>query len=532
MGPASRAEADRAADITNADESVAVVLTTFNDATFLREAVSSVVAQKRPADEIIVVDDGSDVSPAPLLAEFPQIALLCKSNGGLSSARNLGLYFARSRYITFLDADDRLQPNAIETGLACFARRSEAAMVYGGHRRIQAHGKPLGVGIFHALGNDAYADLLTGNHIGMHATVLYRRDVLLTLGGFDEGLRRCEDYDLYLRLALTYPIASHPEIIAEYRWHGANMSRDRGEMLRAVLAVHDRHHGQTPAQRKAWRKGQRNWRNWYETGQLEEWEGQIVNRSVKRTLRRLALFAVMQTKDRLGSGRLRSLLSRARDKWPPPLGTVDFGQLGTTRPISLDFGRDRGTPIDRYYIESFLAHRTADIGGRVLEIGDDTYSRRFGGARITQQDVLHLDVQHPNASLVGDLTQPGVLPDGVFDCIILTQTLQLIFDLKQAVERLHAALRPGGVLLLTAPGISPIDREEWGDHWCWAITSVSIRKLFEPHFGPELEIQTHGNVFAATAFLQGAALEEVDRTKLDVCDPAYPVIVTLRARKR
>jgi SAM-dependent methyltransferase len=168
----------------------------------------------------------------------------------------------------------------------------------------------------------------------------------------------------------------------------------------------------------------------------------------------------------------------------------------------------------------------------VLEIGDDAYSRRFGGSKITQQDVLHLDVKHPNASLVGDLTQAGVLPDGVFDCIVLTQTLQLIFDLKQAVKRLHAALRPGGVLLLTVPGISPIDRGEWGDQWCWALTPVSIRKLFEPHFAPELEIQTHGNVFAATAFLQGAALEEVDRAKLDIYDPAYPVIVTLRARKR
>src|SRR6266446_1258255 len=129
-----------------------------------------------------------------------------------------------------------------------------------------------------------------------------------------------------------------------------------------------------------------------------------------------------------------------------------------TTPISLDFGWDRGTPIGRYYIESFLADRTADISGRVLEIGDDAYSRRYGGSQITKQDVLHLDVNHPIASLVGDLTQPDVLPDGAFDCILLTQTLQLIFDLEQAVRRLHAALRPGGVLLFTVPGISQIDR--------------------------------------------------------------------------
>jgi glycosyltransferase involved in cell wall biosynthesis len=253
--------------VTEVGKSVAVVLTTYNDAAFLREAISSIVDQRRPADEIIVVDDGSDVSPAPLFADLQNVVLLRKSNGGLSSARNAGLQRARSRYITFLDADDRLEPNAIAAGLACFARRPEAAMVYGGHRRIQADGKPLGPDRLQAVGEDPYADLLTGNFIGMHATVLYRRDVLLALGGFDEGLRRCEDYDLYLRLARSHPIAAHSEIIAEYRWHGHNMSSDTQEMLRTALAVHERHRPKRGPLLKAWNAGQRNWKAWYSTGQ-------------------------------------------------------------------------------------------------------------------------------------------------------------------------------------------------------------------------------------------------------------------------
>jgi glycosyltransferase involved in cell wall biosynthesis len=531
MGLISEAEVDGTGDVTKIDQTVAVVLTTYNDTAFLREAISSVIAQKYPANEVIVVDDGSDVSPAPVFADFPQVMLLQKSNGGLSSARNAGLHFARSRYIIFLDADDRLEPNAIEAGLACFARRPEAGMVYGGHRRIRADGTPLSVDLFRAVDEDAYADLLMGNCVGMHAAVLYRRDVLVALGGFADGVSGCEDYELYLRLALTYPIASHPEIIAEYRWHGANMCRNRRKMLRGVLAVLDRHPGYTRAQRKAWRIGQRNWRDWYEIGQIEMWEGDKVEPSAKRTLRRWASSVVIETKALLKNIRLQ-LRCRARRTWPPPPGKVDFGQLDSVRPISLDFGWDRGTPIDRYYIESFLARRAADIRGRVLEVGDDGYCRRYGGSHITQQDVLHVDVKNQHATLVGDLTEPGVLPDGAFDCVVFTQTLQLIFDLKQAVTRLHAALRPGGVLLLTVPGISPIDRDEWGDRWCWALTPVSIRKLFEPLFGTELEIRADGNVFAATAFLQGAALEEIDRAKLDVHDPAYPVIITLRARKR
>jgi GT2 family glycosyltransferase/SAM-dependent methyltransferase len=515
----------------NVEESVAVVLTTYNDAVYLRDALSSVFAQERHPDEVIVVDDGSTVSPAPIVEEFPMAILLRKNNGGLSSARNLGLHRARCRYITFLDADDRLEPNATASGLDCFARRPDAAMVYGGHRRIRATGERVGSDNYKAVSKDAYGDLLSGNRIGMHATVLYRRDILMTLGGFDEGLRRCEDYDLYLRIARSYPVASHPDIIAEYRWHDHNMSRNTEEMLRAALAVHARYRGQTPEQRRAWRAGKHNWKAWYRTGQLD-WDGPLPRAAGKSALERLACSTARLIKDRFHNGRLPALLARARRTWPPPIGLVDFGQLSNTSPISLNFGWDRGTPIDRYYIENFLAKHAEDITGRVLEIGDDSYSRRYG-SKVSKQDVLHIDPHHAKATLFGDLTQPGILPDEAFDCIILTQTLQLIFELEESVTRLNAALKPGGILLLTVPGISPIDRGEWASQWCWSFTAVSIRRLFLRRFTSDaLDIKTHGNVFAAMAFLQGASLEEIDRSKLDIHDQAYPVIITLRAQKR
>lgn len=524
----SSRETDEIIGTANVEQSVAVILTTYNDATYLREALSSVFAQERHANEVIVVDDGSFVSPAPILADFPKATLLRKSNGGLSSARNLGLHRARSRYITFLDADDRLEPNAIASGLACFARRPDAAMVYGGHRRIRANGDRAGCDNYTAVSEDAYCDLLSGNRIGMHATVLYRREVILALGGFDEGLRRCEDYDLYLRIARRYPIASHPEIIAEYRWHGHNMSRNTEEMLQAALAVHARYLGHTPEQRRAWRAGKRRWIAWYRRGQMQWGDASEADRSV---LERLAPTTTRLIKNRLRNSWLHALLARAGRTWPPPLGLINFGGLSNTRPISLNFGWDRGTPIDRYYIENFLADQAGKITGRVLEIGDDTYSRRYG-SNVSRQDVLHIDPHHANATLFGDLTEPGVLPDEAFDCIVLTQTLQLIFQLEKAVTHLYTALKPGGTLLLTVPGISSIDRGEWADSWCWSFTAVSIRQLFQVLFVSEtLDIKTHGNVFAATAFLQGAALEEIDRAKLDIQDQAYPVIITLRCQK-
>jgi len=512
------------------DESVAVVVNTYNDEAYLREALLSVFAQEHRADEVIVVDDGSRVSPISITGEFPSVVLLRKSNGGLASARNLGIQRARSRYITFLDADDRLEPNAIASGVACFAAAPEAAMVYGGHRRIHANGERAGSDHFQSLSEDPYSDLLMGNRIGMHATVLYRREVLLQLGGFDERLRRCEDYDLYLRIARNHVIASHPDIVAEYRWHGQNISRDTEQMLQTVLEVHSRYRGQTKEQRKAWREGRRNWIAWYDEGQLE-WDGQTPSPNHSSMFRRLMRSISRLVKNKYRNSPVHGLVAGTLGAWPPPVGALDFGGLSSTTPVSLNFGWDRGKPIDRYYIERFLASNAGDITGRVLEVGDDTYSRLYG-SNISLMDILHVDPHYAKATLHGDLSRPGVLPEGVFDCIVFTQTLQFIFELEEAVSHLYVALKPGGTLLLTVPGISPIDRGEWGESWFWSFTPASVRRLFQLSFPADaIELKAHGNVFAATAFLQGAALEEVDVAKLDEPDPAYPVIITLRARK-
>jgi SAM-dependent methyltransferase len=207
-----------------------------------------------------------------------------------------------------------------------------------------------------------------------------------------------------------------------------------------------------------------------------------------------------------------------------------YGRASSTAPLCREYGYSRGTPIDRYYIESFLEEHAADIRGRVLEIGDDTYSRRFGGGRITRQDVLHVQPGHPHTTIVGDLAEPGVLPPHAFDCIVLTQTLHLIFDMARAVEQLHAALRPGGVALITVPGISPIHGGPWKESWYWSLTALALARLLSGPFEPDkVSVVTRGNLFAATAFLHGAAVEEVDTAKLDLFDPAYPVTVAARA---
>lgn len=205
------------------------------------------------------------------------------------------------------------------------------------------------------------------------------------------------------------------------------------------------------------------------------------------------------------------------------------GQIASLSPLSTDWGFDRGLPVDRYYIERFLGTHSADIRGRVLEVAEDTYSGRFGGSKLQRQDILSLAPSNA-ATIIGDLAEPGVLPASAFDCIVLTQTLHLIFDLRAAVEQLHRALRPGGVLLLTVPGITPVDRGGWKENWHWSLTNASLARLLSGPFDREkIELSVYGNLYAATAFLHGAAVEELNRRKLDAADPAYPVTVAARA---
>jgi SAM-dependent methyltransferase len=209
-----------------------------------------------------------------------------------------------------------------------------------------------------------------------------------------------------------------------------------------------------------------------------------------------------------------------------------MGDLRRVDPISLDFGYDRGSPIDRVYIEDFLARHSEDVRGQVLEVGGDECTRRFGGARVTVRDILHVDATNPRATIVGDLAEGTGIPSHAFDCIILTQTLHLVFDMRRAVATLHRILKPGGVLLITVPGVSSIDRGEWGGTWYWSLTPPSLERLLAEAFGKAgVSVSVQGNVLAAIAFLHGLGDHELDAKELASRDPCYPVIVAARAVK-
>jgi SAM-dependent methyltransferase len=217
----------------------------------------------------------------------------------------------------------------------------------------------------------------------------------------------------------------------------------------------------------------------------------------------------------------------------PGVGRVDLGGLRRLTPVSRENGYERGTPIDRYYIDGFLTRNADAIRGAVLDVYDDDNSRRFGSDLVTSIDVLHRTPGHPGATVIADLTDAPAIPAASFDCILLTQTLHLIYDMRAALETVLRILRPGGVALITVPTVSQLcvdPDDDWED--CWRLTGSAARRLVAEVFPPPcVRSETHGNVLSAISFLHGLAAEELTARELDHVDPLFPVLVGIRAEK-
>jgi SAM-dependent methyltransferase len=186
--------------------------------------------------------------------------------------------------------------------------------------------------------------------------------------------------------------------------------------------------------------------------------------------------------------------------------------------------------VDRYYIERFLAEERDAIRGHVLEVMNADYTELFGAA-VERRDVLDIDPANEAATIVADLSAADSVPTNLFDCFILTQTLQYIYDLRAAVEHAHRILRPGGTLLCTVPAVSRIARLQLESEY-WRVTPAACSRLFGDVFaGGDVAVRGHGNVLTTVAFLVGMAVEELSSRELDRDDPFFPLVVTVRATK-
>ncbi|HEX8356725.1 MAG TPA: methyltransferase domain-containing protein [Segetibacter sp.] len=229
---------------------------------------------------------------------------------------------------------------------------------------------------------------------------------------------------------------------------------------------------------------------------------------------------------------IRKVFSRSNSSSAPPKGQINLGDLNRTTPFSIQFGYDRGGPVDRYYVENFLEKNKLLIKGRALEIGDNEYTLRFGGSRVLKSDILHIDDKNEKATFIGDLSDAPHVPDNTFDCIVLTQTLHLIYNYADAIKTCYRILKPGGVLLLTVPGISHIAQDKWGEYWMWSFTDASMKRILSEVFPKDkINVETFGNVLVATAFLYGMGLPEMNKKTMDEHDRHFQVIITVLAEK-
>ena len=492
---------------------IAAVITCHDLGRLLLEALASVERQTRPPAEIIVVDGGSsEICTRQVLARLEQegTRVVQAGGGGASAARNCGARLTSAEYLVWLDADDVLDPGYFEAAATRLDADpgidfvSCAMRAFGAATYVWSPSVP------------TFVEAVSTGAVP-HASTMLRRRLWETVAGFDESLASFELLDFW---ASAIEHGFHGIILEEpllnYRVRtgsGYRRSIQPETYLSRLEHFYAKHrapverHGLELIQRKeAFLLSQRDYWRTLESRAL----------SLETELERLRL-EIADT--------VRLLESRGVPR-------VDWGDLRRVQPLSQYWGWDRGKPIDRHYIEGFLEAHRADVRGRVLEVRDSVYTQRFGGDAVTSHDVLDIDPANRQATVVADLRRADAIPADSYDCVIVTQTLQLIDDVAAVVSECARILRTGGVLLVTVPSVIRVDDEGGldGDFWRW--TEASARKLFAGVFPLDaFEVTSYGNVMTCAAFLYGMSVEELTPAELDHVDSNFPLVIAIRAVK-
>lgn len=197
-------------------------------------------------------------------------------------------------------------------------------------------------------------------------------------------------------------------------------------------------------------------------------------------------------------------------------------------PISSKFGFDRGTPIDRFWIDKFMDENKLYVKRRIMEITDSAYTVKYGEDRVVQSDILDINPKNKKANIHGDLRHLYSIKSNTYDCVILTHVLGLIDDIHSAASECYRILKPGGVLLFTSSCLGPV----LGEQVYWRFTANSIHFLFGKYFkSNQMQIKTFGNAMSGQCFWVGMSQEDMDLKSLEYNDVRFPCIVTMRAIK-
>jgi glycosyltransferase involved in cell wall biosynthesis len=544
------------------------VIVPFLDAEgFLRETIESVFSQTYKEWELLLVDDGSADSSTEIALEYERenpgkVRYLehgKHSNLGLPSSRNLGLRNSGGKYIALLDADDVWFPNKLEEQVKILESEPGAAMVYGvseywyswlgdTHARRSDYKTELGVKPNSIVNPPQLLTLALKSEAPTPcpSDILVRRSVLEDVGGFEEkfsGIYQLyEDQAFLSKICVRYPVYVSDLCWDRYRQHPGSLVSEitkSGKKYRAGLfflewleqylltrGFEDARLREALHNKKA-RYGNAEWSMRHPfLSKLKRAVG-IVPGALNKLVRNTPGYPFLRPVRRFVVTRLKN------KEYSPPPGWVGFGDMRRLKPFSERWGRDRGLPIDRYFIEGFIGSNSGLIKGRVLEFGDDRYTRKFCSPAISARDIINLNKEaNPATTIAADIVNAPQIPSNRYDCIICTQTLQFIYDHKKAVETLYRILASGGSLLATFPGISPTSGTTWSRYWCWSFTVLSAENMFREFFPPEnVEVKAYGNLISAAGFLYGLSAEELTEEELGYHDPRYEILVTVKAVK-
>ena len=524
---------------------VSVVIIFFDAERFIDEAIESVFAQTYDAWELLLVDDGSTDRSRGLALRYaeryPDRVRYLEHEGhrnrGMSASRNLGIRHARGAYIGWLDADDVWLPRKLEYQVALLNSCPDAGMVYGptewwySWRHPVDNGTrdfvlPLGLPperliqppalLVHFLKSEGLSPCM--------CSILVRREVIERIGGFEERFRGLyEDQAFCAKVSLDAPVFTSNECLCRYRQHPDSTS---------AVAQHAGQHG-------AARMEFLNWLGSYLAARGDTHE------EVWRTLDRERWRCRYPFPDRVlqrGGLALRRLRARIRDwGWTllrlPVVRQLRCVRLRRLRPLG--DGRQRGTPVVRYYWASFLEKHRSDIRGAALEIGTTATASEYGGQAVTRADALDLSAHAPDVTVVADLARADSIPADQYDCFINQFTMHLIYDLDAALYHSIRMLKPGGVLLANFPctdyylaqGLNMGTGAPLFMHW-W-FTPLQVENLLRRAglSAADYQIETFGNLFSRVAYEMNLPAEELVRHELEYIDPGHPLLICVRAVK-
>jgi SAM-dependent methyltransferase len=357
------------------------------------------------------------------------------------------------------------------------------------------------------------------------SSVLIRRNLVEQVGGFEERFRGLyEDQVFFAKVCLSQPVFVSSECSARYRQHpNSNCSIS-----------------QETAQHATGRLAFLRWLADYLS--KDGVNNGVLRKALQREIwpyRHPNLDRIYQLARRGLPGKIWRWSLRFKCSWLSLPLVRNLRCLQFRRLQPLGYGRQRGTPIVRYYWERYLQEHQADIRGTALEIGTTYTIRKFGGVAVTRAEAIDLSPHSPEIAVVADLGRADDVPSERYDCFVNQFTMHLIYDAEAALYHAIRILKPGGVLLINFSCVDyyfphgldmgtgePMFVYRW-------FTPIQVENMLQSlDLGAEhYTLDIYGNLFTRIAYQMNMPAEELTQRELDFVDPGHPLLICARVVK-